>query len=199
MNPFANFTLDQLGEDAQPVLDQIQKAFGFVPNLTVVMALSPGSLKGYFDNLEVFGQSSLSPAEQQLVLLTSSVASEVPYAVAVHTAMAKGAGLNEAVITAIRERQPIDNPKLETLRNFTESASRHGGKVENATLENYLAAGWTKSQIIEILFALAAKEFVYRVQRLAAVPLDEPLASERWEGPGRCPSCAETLSSKRPD
>ena len=183
MNPFADIIPDQLGKDAQPVLDHVRKAFGFVPNLTIVMALSPRSLKGYFDNLEIFGQSSFSPAEQQLVLLTSSVASEVPYAVAVHTAMAKGAGLDELVITAIRERQPIDNPKLEALRVFTESAARHGDKVENTVLESYLAAGWTKRQIIEILFALAAKEFVYRVQRLADVPLDEPLARVSWTSP----------------
>jgi alkylhydroperoxidase family enzyme len=183
MNQFANITPDQLGSDAQPVLDHIRNAFGFVPNLTVVMALSPRSLKGYFDNLELFGQSSFSPAEQQLVLLTSSVVSEVPYAVAVHTAMAKGAGLSESVIAAIRELRPIGNPKLEALRAFTESAAKHGGKVENATLENYLTAGWTKSQIIEILFVLAAKEFVYRVQRLADVTLDEPLAGEQWEIP----------------
>jgi alkylhydroperoxidase family enzyme len=183
MTPFADITPAQLGEDAQPMLDHIRKAFGFVPNLTVVMALSPLSLKGYFDNLEVFGQSSLSPAEQQLVLLTSSVVSEVPYAVAVHTAMAKGAGLDESVISAVRERQPIDNQKLEALREFTESAARDGGKVDNTTLENYLAAGWTKSQIIEILFALAVKEFVYRVQRLADVPLDEPFASVSWTSP----------------
>jgi alkylhydroperoxidase family enzyme len=180
MNPFADITPDQLGQDAQPVLDHVRKAFGFVPNLTVVMALSPRSLKGYFDHLEIFAQSSFSPAEQQLVLLTSSLVSQVPYAVAVHTAMAKVAGLDESVITAIRESRPTDNSKLEALRQLTESAARNGGKVGDTTLENYLTAGWTKSQIIEILFALAAKEFVYRVQRLAEVPLDEPLANVSW-------------------
>jgi alkylhydroperoxidase family enzyme len=177
MNLFANITPSQLGEDAQPVLEHVRNAFGFIPNLTVVMALSPRSLKGYFDNLAVFGQSSFSPAEQQVVLLTSSVVSEVPYAVAVHTLMAKGAGLDESIIAAIRERRPIENAKLEALRQLTESAARHGGRVDGATLANYLAAGWSKGQIIEILFAIAAKEFVYRVQRLADVPLDEPLAS----------------------
>jgi alkylhydroperoxidase family enzyme len=177
MNPFGNLTPDQLGEDAQPILDQVRSAFGFIPNLTVVMALSPLSLKGYFDNLAVFGNSSFSPAEQQLVLLTSSVASEVPYAVAIHSLMAKGAGLDESIITAIRERRTIENSKFETLRQLTQSAAGNGGNVENTTLENYLAAGWTRRQIIEILFAIAAKEFVYRVQRLAQVPLDEPLAS----------------------
>jgi alkylhydroperoxidase family enzyme len=177
MSLFANITPDQLGEDAQPVLDHVRNAFGFLPNLTVVMALSPRSLKGYFDNLAVFGQSSFDPAEQQVVLLTSSVESEVPYAIAVHTLMARGAGLDESIITAILERRPTDNLKLEALRRLTESAARHGGKVDDTILENYLAAGWSRGQIIEMLFAIAAKEFVYRVQRLAQVPLDEPLAN----------------------
>ena len=177
MNLFANITPDQLGEDARPVLEHVRNAFGFIPNLTVVMALSPRSLKGYFDNLAVFGQSSFSPSEQQVVLLTSSVVSEVSYAVAVHTLMAKGAGLDESIIAAIREGRPIESSRIEALRRLTESAARHGGRVDGATLENYLAAGWSRGQIIEILFAIAAKEFVYRVQRLADVPLDEPLSS----------------------
>jgi alkylhydroperoxidase family enzyme len=176
MNLFANLTPDQLGEDAHTVLDHVRNAFGFAPNLTVVMALSPRSLRGYFDNLAVFGQSSFSPPEQQLVLLTSSVVSEVPYAIAVHTLMAKQAGLDNSIITTIRERRTIENSKLEALRQLVESAARHGGRVDCATLENYMAAGWCRGQIIEILFAIAAKEFVYRVQRLAQVPLDEPLA-----------------------
>jgi len=51
MNLFANITPDNLGEDAQSVLDHVRNAFGFVPNLTVVMALSPASLKGFDEPL----------------------------------------------------------------------------------------------------------------------------------------------------
>jgi hypothetical protein len=50
-------------------------------------------------------------------------------------------------------------------------------------LKNFEAEGWTKTQMIEVSFGLAAKDFVYRVQRLADAPLDGPLESGRWERP----------------
>ncbi len=183
MTTTLNFESDPLPESASPVLAKVREAFGFVPNLAAVMAQSPVSLNGYLDNLRAFSESSFDPAHQQLVLLTSSVTSEVAYAVAVHTVMARGAGLDETVIQAIRNRQPIADQKLEVLRQLTESAARNGGKVDQDKLANYFSAGWSRRQIIEIFFALAAKEFVYRVQRLVEAPLDEPLASGRWEIP----------------
>ncbi len=180
MSTTFKFESDPLPASASPVLAKVRDAFGFVPNLATVMAQSPVSLNGYLDNLQAFSASSFAPAHQQLVLLTSSVASKVAYAVAVHTVMARAAGLDETVIEAIRNHQPIADQKLEALRQLTESAARNGGKLEEDKLANYFSAGWNRRQIIEIFFALAAKEFVYRVQRLADVPLDQPLISGRW-------------------
>jgi hypothetical protein len=176
MKPFANFNVEQLPPSAKPVLDKVRSAFGFLPNLTVVMALSPSSLNGLLDNLHTFSQTSLSPAEQWLVLLTSSVAHVVPYSVAVDTVMGRNAGLPEAVIEAVRQNKAIDDKRLEALRQFVLSFSSHDGVVPEAE-------GWTKAQMIEVMFGLAAKDFVYRVQRLANAPLDGPLQSGRWEVP----------------
>jgi hypothetical protein len=46
MNPFANFTQDQLPELAATVLEKVRPAFGFVPNLAGFMANSLASLNG---------------------------------------------------------------------------------------------------------------------------------------------------------
>jgi alkylhydroperoxidase family enzyme len=183
MKPFANFNVEQLPPSAKPVLDKVRSAFGFLPNLTVVMALSPSSLNGLLDNLHTFSQTSLSPAEQWLVLLTSSVAHVVPYSVAVDTVMGRNAGLPEAVIEAVRQNKAIDDKRLEALRQFVLSFSSHDGVVPDNVMKNFEAEGWTKAQMIEVMFGLAAKDFVYRVQRLANAPLDGPLQSGRWEVP----------------
>jgi alkylhydroperoxidase family enzyme len=183
MKPFANFNVEQLPPSANPVLDKVRSAFGFLPNLTVVMAVAPSSLNGLLDNLHTFNQTSLSPAEQQLVMLTSSVAHVVPYSVAVDTVMGRNAGLPEAVIQAVRQNKPIDDKRLEALRQFVLSSSSHHGVVPADVLKNFEAEGWTKTQMIEVMFGLAAKDFVYRVQRLADAPLDGPLESGRWEVP----------------
>jgi AhpD family alkylhydroperoxidase len=182
MNPYSNFQLSQLPAHAEPVLAKTRAGFGFVPNLAAVMALSPASLNGYLDNLHAFGQGSLSPAEQQLVLLTSSVAARVPYAVAVHTALAQKAGLADDAVQAVRENRPVADARLEALRLFTRAAAETQDRVPEDALNVFFTAGFNRGQIIEILFALAAKDFVYRVQRLADVPLDAPLQGAAWQG-----------------
>jgi alkylhydroperoxidase family enzyme len=181
MNPFSNFNVQQLPSSVNPVLDKVRSAFGFLPNLAAVMALAPGSLNGLLENLHTFSQCSLSPAEQQLVMLTSSVAHAVPYSVAVDTVMGRNAGLAEPIIEAVRQNKPIDDTRLEALRQFVVSASSHDGVIPAGVLENFEAQGWTKAQMIEVMFGLATKDFVYRVQRLADASLDRPLESGRWE------------------
>jgi alkylhydroperoxidase family enzyme len=93
------------------------------------------------------------------------------------------AGLPEAVIEAVRQNKPIDDKRLEALRQFVLSSSSYHGVVPADVLKNFEAEGWTKTQMIEVMFGLAAKDFVYRVQRLADAPLDGPLESGRWEVP----------------
>jgi alkylhydroperoxidase family enzyme len=183
MKPFANFSVEQLPPSANPVLDKVRSAFGFLPNLAAVMAVAPGALNGLLENLHTFSQTSLSPAEQQLVLLTSSAAHAVPYSVAVDTVMGRNAGLPEGVIEAIRQNKPISDKRLEALRQFVLSSSGHNGVVSDEVLNNFENEGWTKAQMIEVMFGLAAKDFVYRVQRLADAPLDGPLERGRWEMP----------------
>jgi alkylhydroperoxidase family enzyme len=183
MKPFENFNVEQLPPSANPVLDKVRSAFGFLPNLAAVMAIAPGSLNGLLENLHTFSQTSLSPAEQQFVLLTSSVAHDVPYSVAVDTVMGRNAGLPETVIEAVRQNKPTSDKRLEALRQFVLSSSTHNGVVPEDVLKNFEAEGWTKAQMIEVSFGLAAKDFVYRVQRLADAPLDGPLESGRWERP----------------
>jgi alkylhydroperoxidase family enzyme len=180
-NPFNPFVKNQPPSDAAAVIEKTRAAFGFMPNLATVMAQSPLSLNGYLDNLETFSKSSFLPAEQQLVLLTASVANDVPYAVAVHSALGQAAGLQAIVIQAIRDHKLIADRRLEALRAFTEHSVRTRGHLGEAELGSFLAAGWSKQQIIEIFFALATKEFVYLVQRLAQAPLDEPLKLCVWE------------------
>jgi alkylhydroperoxidase family enzyme len=183
MKPFANFSVEQLPPSANPVLDKVRSAFGFLPNLAAVMAVAPGSLNGLLENLHTFSQTSLSPAEQHFVLLTSSVAHDVPYSVAVDTVMSRNAGLPESVIEAVRQNKPTSDKRLEALRQFVLSSSTPSGVVSDDVLKNFEAEGWTQAQMIEISFGLAAKDFVYRVQRLADAPLDVPLESGRWEMP----------------
>jgi alkylhydroperoxidase family enzyme len=85
-------------------------------------------------------------------------------------------------VEAIRHGRPVADERLEALRLFTRAAVEGRGRVPDDVLSRFTAAGWTRRQIVEVFYAMATKEFVYLLQRLADVPLDAPLQGAAWNG-----------------
>ena len=88
VNPFTDLTEATAPAAAQPLLAQARQIFGFVPNLAVVMAADPATLGSYFQALQTFGQTSLSPIEQQVVLMAVSRVNRADYSLADHATLA---------------------------------------------------------------------------------------------------------------
>ncbi|MGZ8160855.1 MAG: carboxymuconolactone decarboxylase family protein [Methylobacter sp.] len=68
----------------------------------------------------MFDRTSLTPVEQQVVLLAASVENRCIYCVAVHSMLAKHkAKADAAIVDALRERLPLPDKKLDALATFT--------------------------------------------------------------------------------
>ena len=52
---------------AAPMLAQVQKAFGMIPNLERTMAAAPALLEAYGTLWDLFDYTSFSPTERQIV------------------------------------------------------------------------------------------------------------------------------------
>src|SRR6185437_1889313 len=95
-------TIASAPEKSKPALEQLQKAFGVLPNLPAVIANSPkliNALVGLFAQVHSPG---LSEAENQIVLLTDAVTNSSAYAVAFHTTLALQQGIGSEETSAIR-------------------------------------------------------------------------------------------------
>jgi alkylhydroperoxidase family enzyme len=57
-----------LSEYVHLVRPGAEKAFGFVPNISAVLAESPATLKAYMTMSRIFDESSLTPAERQVAI-----------------------------------------------------------------------------------------------------------------------------------
>lgn len=66
MSKFTVYTQDNAPEASKPILGEVKKTFGFVPNLQANMAESPELLAGYTTLWDLFAKSSLSRHEQQV-------------------------------------------------------------------------------------------------------------------------------------
>ena len=174
-------TKDSAPAASRPVLERMGKAVGFVPNLYAVIAESPAALQGALAISEAFSKTSLSPAEQQLVALAVSEANDCEFCVAAHSALAKhAAGVAPAIVAAVRKREPLADPKLDALVAFTRRIVAQRGFVAEAEVAAFLGAGYTKAQVIEVLFGVGMKTFNNYVDHIAHTPLNAEFKAEAW-------------------
>jgi len=96
------------------------------------MAESPALLNAYSAvQREFTGRGSLTPAEQQLVLLTVSYEKGCRYCMAGHSGLAQAAGLEPRYLEALRSGLPLTDPRLEALRAFATAMVRDRGLVSH--------------------------------------------------------------------
>lgn len=163
---------------SKPMLEEIQKATGFVPAIAGQMAESPALLEGYAALSAIFRKSSLSPAEQQLVLLAVSVEHGGHYCAPAHTVQARATGLAEADIRSVRDRRMLADARLEALRTYAVSLVRQRGYLADAEVQAFLSAGFTRAQALDVVLAVGLKTMSNYVNHLAETPLDPPLQAD---------------------
>lgn len=181
MTEFTLHTQESAPEDSRPLLDNSLKAFGMIPNLHAVMAESPQHLEAYQKLHELFQQTSLSVVEQTVVWMTINVEHACHYCVPAHTAIAHMQKVNDGVIDALRKADPLEDDKLEALRQFTLKVVRQRGVVSDADVDAFLSAGYSKRQVLDIILGLAQKVMSNYVNHLADTPVDAPFTKFEWQ------------------
>lgn len=184
MTAFTLHTPETAPQEARDVLVRIQAAWTFIPNLHRMLAESPVTLKAYDALIGLVGQSSFTPAEQQVVYLAINVFHECEYCTSGHTVLARRSGLSPDVIVALRDEREIADLRLETLRRFAEGVVRERGFVGDAAVEAFLEAGFTRAQVLEVVLIAAAKTISNYANHLTHTPLDPFMAETAWVAPG---------------
>lgn len=174
---FNVWDIDLAPEGSRSALEAARKKFGFVPNLLGVLAEAPSALEAYLSVSGAFEKSSLTRAEQQVVLLATSVENRCRYCVAAHTMVARMVGASEEVIRSLREGQEIADPKLRALRRFTRRVVATNGWVTDEDLKQFVEAGYTKAQLLEVLVGVTQKTLSNYTNHIAHTPLDAAFAA----------------------
>lgn len=173
-------TIETAPEAAKPALEGTQKMLGFVPNLYGMLSTNPATLDAYLYLSKALEKSGLNALEQQVVLLTVSVENGCEYCVAAHSAIAGMMKLPESVVQALRNRQPIVDSKLESLRSFTATVVQQRGHLKDDQVSEFLAAGYTGATILAVITAVALKTISNYANHIANTPLDEAFQAHSW-------------------
>ena len=169
-------------EKSKPALEQLQQAFGLIPNLAAVISNSPklvNSLVGVFQQVH---SSSLNEQELQIVLLTDAVANSSPYAVAFHTALAIKQGVNPEETVAVRARLVPKDQRFGALSTLAKTLIEKRGHLNEQEFDAFLAAGFTKEQILEVIAVVAASTITNYAGTIENPPLEEQFKQFAWLG-----------------
>lgn len=176
---FTPVTIASAPEASKPVLENIQKSFGFLPNLMAIFANNPTVLQGYLALDAAYEKGSFTPGERQLILLAASVENDCNYCAAAHSTVAKGALHTPAeVVNAIRNNTPVPDKKLNALVTLVKELVRERGYAKDETIQNFMAAGYSKEQVMELLLGIALKTISNYLDHISPAPVDQAFAAE---------------------
>lgn len=173
-------TADTAPEAAKEILAGAQKSFGFLPNLLGVMAEAPALVNAYITLNRIFQETSFSPTERQIVMLTASYENGCDYCVAAHSVIAGTQKVPQNVVQAIRDGVPIADAKLEALRRFTAILVNTRGWPADADVDAFLKAGYGKQQVLEVILGIGAKTLSNYTNHITHTPLDRAFSAAAW-------------------
>lgn len=168
-------------DGSKPFIEQAQKQFGMVPNLIGLLAESPVAVETYLTLSGLFSRSSFSPTERNLVWLTINYENECHYCMAAHTGIAKSEKVDQNIIDAIRTGESIADPRLQALRVFTSSVVVNRGWIDESEVDAFLAAGFTRENVFDVLVGVAHKVLSNYSNHIAETPVDAPFQKFVWE------------------
>jgi len=180
MNIFDVHTTETAPAPAAKMLGEIEKAYGFIPNLYGIFAESPAMLRAYMSLGKIFDESSFSATERQLIILAASRLNECTYCIAAHTIVAGMQRVPTDVVDAIREDRPISDSRLQALRTFTTAVVEKRGWVSEKDVSTFVAAGYSKAQILEVILGVSFKTLSNYTNHMADTPLDEAFEAGAW-------------------
>ncbi|MEM8985489.1 MAG: carboxymuconolactone decarboxylase family protein [Pseudomonadota bacterium] len=185
MIDFPLHTTDTAPDASRPVLEGVQNKYGFAPNLFKVFAEAPATIQAYAQLSDAFQKTSLSATEQQVVLLTASLLNECNYCMAAHSTVAKGAGVPDDILTALRDAEPLPDAKLDALRKFTAVIVQKRGWASEEDIDAFVSAGYGKGAILEVITGVALKTISNYTNHIAETPVDDAFAGQTWIAPSK--------------
>ena len=177
---FPAHTIETKPDEAREALLASQEKLGFIPSMLAKLAEAPPLLMGYQALVPFFDQTSLNPTERLVVFLVASHRHNCDFCVTAHSWAARGLGINEEVISALREGRAIGEPKLEALRAFVAAMQEKRGGVSDEEKRAFFEAGYTSRQALDVILGVALKTITNYTNTLARTPPNAEFGDALW-------------------
>jgi uncharacterized peroxidase-related enzyme len=164
--------------EQQALLDAVQAKLGMVPNFLKVFANSPAALRAFLGLHGVAGEGSLDPLTRERIALALAQQNSCEYCVSAHTAIGRGAGLDNAEMAANRAGSSADAKAAVAVR-LARALVEHTGDVTGADLAEARQAGYSDADIVEIITHVGLNLLTNILGRASQLDIDFPKVALR--------------------
>ena len=178
---FPAHTIESAPEEAREALLASQEKLGFIPSMLAKFAEAPPLLMGYQALAPFFDKTSLNPTERLVVFLVASYRHNCDFCVTAHSWAARRQGIDEEVVSALREGRALGEPKLEALRAFVAAMLEKRGAVSDEDKRGFFEAGYTPRQALEVILGIALKTITNYTNALARTPPNAEFGDALWQ------------------
>lgn len=167
-------TREEVSPANQAIFDKLKGSLGTVPNLYATFAHSESALAAYLA-LQA-AKSSINGKAREVVNLVVSQVNGCEYCLAAHTVIGKMTGFSSEQMLEIRGGTAAFDAKLDALARLAKSITARQGHPDPALVEAFLAAGWTKANLVDLIVAIGDKTITNYLHGTTLVPVDFPAA-----------------------
>ncbi|PPD02879.1 MAG: peroxidase [Methylobacter sp.] len=173
MSRITTISNDSANNEQRDLFEAIQGQLGAVPNFLRVFAHSPAALKAFLGLYHIANNGTLDATTRERIALALAQQNQCEYCLSAHTAIGRKAGLNEAEIEANRAGGSQD-AKAAVAVNFARALVEHKGEVTNAELQAMRDAGFSESDIVEVITHVGMNLLTNILGKTSRVDIDFP-------------------------
>ena len=172
-------TVESAPAAAQPSLNGVKAKLGSVPNLFRLLAVSPAGLEGYLGLSGALGKGLLDARTRERIALAVAEFNGCGYCTSAHAFIGRNmAGLSDTEIAANRRGDSTDERAAAAVR-FAIKIVEARGQVSDTDVAAVRVAGYSDSELIEIVLHVALNTLTNYVNEVAATTIDFPAVTAR--------------------
>lgn len=164
---------NQTAGEAGQLLQQIDGAFGVVPNMFRAVANSPAALRSMWGAFGALGQGRLGARLGEQIAVAIADRNDCAYCLAAHTVLGQKAGASAQEMAAAQAGESSD-PKTAAALKFALAVVEKRAHVGEGEVAALRAAGFDDGEIVEIMAHVALNLFTNYVNVAFQVPVDFP-------------------------
>lgn len=158
---------------SQPLLAQINQAFGATPNMFKAVANSPAALQSMWAAFGALGTGTLGAKLGEQIAVAIANRNRCEYCLAAHTVLGQNAGASATEMAAAQVGQS-DDPRTAAALRFALKVVTDRAQLADGDVAELHEVGFKDEQVVEILAHVALNLYTNYINVALNVPVDFP-------------------------